>query len=113
MSVHPLAGQPAPPDRLIDPDRLRHEYYARRPDPAHSSQRVAFGTSGHRGSSLRGTFNEAHVAAITQAICEYRRSQGFSGPLYMGADTHALSEPALHTALEVLAANDVAAFIDQ
>jgi len=112
MAVHPLAGQPAPSDRLIDPDRLVAEYYARRPDPGDPSQRVTFGTSGHRGSSLRGTFNEAHVAAITQAICEYRRGHGVDGPLYIGADTHALSAPAARTALEVLAANGATILVD-
>jgi len=112
MTIHPLAGKPAPKELLVDIDKLRKEYYARKPDVTDSTQRVSFGTSGHRGSSLRGTFNEAHVLAITQAICEYRSSQGITGPLYIGKDTHALSEPAFATALEVLAANGVEAMID-
>ena len=89
------------------------EYYSRKPDITDSSQRVRFGTSGHRGSSLRGAFNEAHVLAITQAICEYRNGQGIAGPLYIGKDTHALSDPAFVTALEVLAANGVETMIDR
>jgi phosphoglucomutase len=111
--IHPLAGKPAPADVLIDVDKLRGEYYARRPDSAEPAQRVSFGTSGHRGSSLRASFNEAHVLAITQAICEYRNSQGISGPLYIGKDSHALSEPALRSALEVLAANAVETMVDR
>ena len=111
--IHPLAGQPAPAELLIDPERLRREYYARRPDSADPAQRVSFGTSGHRGSSLRGSFNEAHVLAITQAICEYRKGQGVSGPLYVGRDSHGLSEPAQESALEVLAANGVQTLIDR
>src|SRR4051812_11034344 len=105
MTVSPLAGKPAPKEMLIDLARLEREYYERRPDFADPNQRVAFGTSGHRGSPLRGTFTEAHVLAITQAICDYRRAQGTDGPLYVGKDTHALSAPAQRTALEVLAAN--------
>ena len=97
---------------MVDIDKLRKEYYARKPDITDSAERVSFGTSGHRGSSLRGGFNEAHVLAITQAICEYRSSQSITGPLYIGKDTHALSEPAFATALEVLAANGVEAMID-
>jgi phosphoglucomutase len=112
MTIHPLAGKPASKDLLVDIDKLRKEYYARKPDSTDSTQRVSFGTSGHRGSALRGGFNEAHVLAITQAICEYRKSQGITGPLYIGKDTHALSEPAFATALEVLAANGVDAMID-
>ena len=112
MTIHPLAGKPAPDDLLIDAGRLQGEYYARRPDFTDRAQRVGFGTSGHRGSSLRGSFNETHVLAITQAICDYRSSQGTSGPLYIGRDTHALSEPAFTTALEVLAANGVDTMID-
>src|SRR5215813_170521 len=112
MAIHPLAGKPAPKDFLVDLDRLRTEYYARKPDISDSAQRVSFGTSGHRGSSLRGTFNEAHVLAISQAICDYRRSQNITGPLYVGRDTHALSEPAFRTALEVLAEHGVATMID-
>jgi phosphoglucomutase len=112
MTIHPLAGKPAPKELLIDVDQLRKEYYARKPDIADRAERVSFGTSGHRGSSLRGGFNEAHVLAITQAICEYRSSQGITGPLYIGKDTHALSAPAFATALEVLAANGVETIID-
>jgi phosphoglucomutase len=107
MALHPSAGKPARPGVVADLDRLRADYYARTPDPTDRGERVAFGTSGHRGSSRRGSFNEAHVLAITQAICEYRKGRGFTGPLYMGKDTHALSDPALRTALEVLAANRV------
>jgi phosphoglucomutase len=112
MKVHSLAGKPAPKELLVDIDKLRKEYYALKPDLTDSAQRVSFGTSGHRGSSLRGAFNEAHVVAITQAICEYRKSQGITGPLYIGKDTHGLSEPAFETALEVLAANGVEIMID-
>jgi phosphoglucomutase len=104
--AHPLAGKPAPRELLVDLDLLRRRYFDK-PDPADPQQRVSFGTSGHRGSSLRGSFNEAHILAVTQAICEYRKAQGTTGPLYLGADTHALSEPAQRTALEVLAANEV------
>src|SRR5215813_14593408 len=107
MGISPLAGKPAPKELLIDPARLEREYYGRMPDPSDPLQRVSFGTSGHRGSSLSGTFTEAHILAITQAICDYRRRQGIDGPLYMGKDTHALSRPAERTALEVLAANGV------
>jgi phosphoglucomutase len=113
MPIHPLAGKPAPPELLADVDELRNQYYARKPDPGNSAERVSFGTSGHRGSSLRGAFNEAHVAAMTQAICDYRRGQGTSGPLYVGKDTHALSGPAFTTAVEVLAANGVVTMVDQ
>ena len=112
MTLHALAGTPAPKELLIDIDKLRKEYYARKPDITDSAERVSFGTSGHRGSSLRGAFNEAHVLAMAQAICEYRKSQGINGPLYIGKDTHALSEPAFLTALEVLAANGVETMID-
>ncbi|MDY6948387.1 MAG: phosphoglucomutase (alpha-D-glucose-1,6-bisphosphate-dependent) [Pseudomonadota bacterium] len=107
MSLSPLAGKPAPKDLLIDPAQLEREYYTRQPDPSDASQLVSFGTSGHRGSPLRGSFNEAHILATTQAICDYRRAQGISGPLFMGRDTHAASGPAQQTALQVLAANDV------
>ena len=113
MTIHPLAGKPAPKDLLVDIDTLRKEYYARKPDITDRTQRVSFGTSGHRGSSLRGAFNEAHILAITQAICDYRNSQGINGPLYIGKDTHALSEPAFVTALEVLAANGVETMVDR
>ncbi|HXZ25232.1 MAG TPA: phosphoglucomutase (alpha-D-glucose-1,6-bisphosphate-dependent) [Nitrospiria bacterium] len=113
MTIHPLAGKPAPKDLLVDIDQLRKEYYARKPDITDRAQRVSFGTSGHRGSSLRGAFNEAHILAITQAICDYRNSQDINGPLYIGKDTHALSEPAFVTALEVLAANGVETMVDR
>jgi phosphoglucomutase len=112
MTIHPLAGQPAPEYLLADVGKLRDEYYTRKPDFTDRAQRVSFGTSGHRGSSLCGAFNEAHILAITQAICDYRSSQGIAGPLYIGKDTHALSEPAFATALEVLAANGVDVMID-
>jgi phosphoglucomutase len=111
MPTSPLAGKPAPAELLVDLAALEHAYYARQPDPGEPSQLVAFGTSGHRGTSLRGSFNEAHILAITQAICEYRRDHGVDGPLYMGKDTHALSVPAERTALEVLAANGVETII--
>jgi len=113
MTVSPLAGKPAPKEMLVDLARLEREYFARRPDPEDPPQRVSFGTSGHRGSSLQGSFTEAHVLAITQAICEYRRGRGIDGPLYMGKDTHALSGPAERTALEVLAANGVETVIQR
>ncbi|QFR02074.1 alpha-D-glucose phosphate-specific phosphoglucomutase [Streptomyces phaeolivaceus] len=106
------AGQVAGPEDLIDVARLVTAYYALHPDPAEPGQRVAFGTSGHRGSSLATAFNEDHIAATSQAICEYRAAQGTDGPLFLGADTHALSEPARITALEVFAANDVTVLID-
>jgi phosphoglucomutase len=111
MAISPLAGKPAPKSMLVDLTRLDRDYYERQPDLADSNQLVSFGTSGHRGSSLNGTFTEAHILAITQAICEFRRSQGTDGPLYMGKDTHALSGPAQRTALEVLAANHVETII--
>ena len=107
MAVSSLAGKPAPKEMLVDVTRLVREYYARPPDVSDPTQLVSFGTSGHRGSSLRGSFNEAHILAVAQAICDYRRGQGIDGPLYMGKDTHALSGPAQQTALEVLAANGV------
>ncbi|MGI5479131.1 phosphoglucomutase (alpha-D-glucose-1,6-bisphosphate-dependent) [Streptomyces lavendofoliae] len=106
------AGRPARPEDLIDVARLVTAYYALHPDPAEPAQRVAFGTSGHRGSSLDGAFNEDHIAATSQAICEYRAAQGIDGPLFLGADTHALSEPARVTAVEVFAANGVTVLID-
>lgn len=107
MQVHPAAGHKAPETVLADIPGLVSAYYTLQPDPAEAGQRVTFGTSGHRGSSLRCSFNERHILAITQAICDYRRSQGIGGPLFLANDTHALSEPARRTALEVLAANDV------
>jgi len=112
-NISPLAGKPAPKELLVDVARLEREYFERRPDVHDPNQLVSFGTSGHRGSPLRGTFNEAHILAITQAICEYRREQGIEGPLYMGKDTHAVSDPAQRTALEVLAANNVETIIQQ
>ena len=113
IAISPLAGKPAPKSIVVDLGRLEREYYARKPDVGDPTQLVSFGTSGHRGSSLRGSFTEAHIAAITQAICDYRRAQGIDGPLYMGKDTHALSDPAQRTALEVLAANGVETIIQR
>jgi phosphoglucomutase len=113
MAISPFAGKPATRDMLVDLAKLEREYYERTPDVEDSNQMVSFGTSGHRGSSLRGSFTEAHIVAITQAICEYRRGQGTDGPLYMGKDTHALSGPAQRTAIEVLAANGVATIIQR
>jgi len=107
--MHPLAGKVAPAELLIDVSKLERDYYEQRPDVGDPRQRVSFGTSGHRGTPLDGSFTEAHILAITQAICEYRRAQGISGPLFVGKDTHAASAPAERTALEVLAANDVLA----
>src|SRR5258707_11398350 len=111
--ISPLAGRPAPKEILVDVARLEREYYDRRPDLSDPNQMVSFGTSGHRGSPLRGAFTEAHILAITQAICDYRRSQGTDGPLYLGKDTHAVSEPAQRTALEVLAANNAETVIQR
>ena len=108
----PRAGQPATREDLVDVAKLVTAYYAVHPDPGDPAQRVSFGTSGHRGSALTATFNEDHILAATQAICEYRASEGIGGPLYLGADTHALSEPAQVTALEVLAGNDVRVLLD-
>jgi phosphoglucomutase len=113
MSTHPLAGKPAPRDLLINVSRLEAAFYEAKPDLADPNQLVSFGTSGHRGSSSNATFTEAHILAITQAICEYRRNQKISGPLFMGKDTHALSRPAERVALEVLAGNGVEAFIQR
>src|SRR4029078_7975360 len=104
MTISTLAGKPAPKDLLVDLVLLEREYYARRPDVSDPNQLVAFGTSGHRGTSLRGTFTEFHILAITHAICGERRRGGIEGPLYMGKDTPAISAPAERTALEVLAA---------
>ena len=112
-SISPLAGKPAPKEMLVDVDRLEKDYFEHRPDLQDNNQLVSFGTSGHRGSPFQGTFTEAHILAITQAICDYRRSRGTDGPLYMGKDTHALSSPAQRTALEVLAANHVETVIQQ
>ena len=108
----PRAGQPAKPQDLVDLPHLVTAYYTRVPDPDVVEQQVAFGTSGHRGSSLKTAFNETHILATTQAICDYRTQQGYDGPLFLGRDTHGLSEPAWATALEVLAANDVTVLVD-
>ena len=111
--MHPLAGQPATDDCLVNIPRLVSDYYTIQPDQEESSQCVAFGTSGHRGTSSNGSFNEAHILAVTQAICEYRRANGIEGPVFVGIDTHALSEPALISAVEVFVANDLDVMIDQ
>ncbi len=111
MQVNPMAGKPATAAMLVDVPKLIAAYYSERPDPAIPAQRVAFGTSGHRGSSFDRSFNEWHILATTQAICDYRRANGIDGPLFLGIDTHALSEPASSTALEVLAANGVETMI--
>jgi phosphoglucomutase len=113
MALSPLAGKPAPKEMLVDLAKLEREYYERHPDMGDPNQLVSFGTSGHRGSPLHGSFTEAHILAITQAICDYRRGQGTDGPLYMGKDTHAVSGPAERTALEVLAANQVETIIQR
>ena len=113
MANSPRAGKPATEEMLVDLTRLEREYYDRKPDTNEPTQLVSFGTSGHRGSSLYGTFNESHILATTQAICDYRQSQGINGPLYMGKDTHGLSDPAQRTALEVLTANGVETMIQR
>ncbi|HET8734267.1 MAG TPA: phosphoglucomutase, partial [Anaeromyxobacteraceae bacterium] len=113
MAISPLAGKPAPASLLVDLEKLDRAYHERAPDVADPAQLVSFGTSGHRGSSLKGSFNEAHILATTQAICDWRRRAGTDGPLYMGKDTHALSAPAQRTALEVLAANGVETVIQE
>ena len=112
MAINPRAGQPPREDELENLPRLVTAYYTAKPDISVAAQKVSFGTSGHRGSSLDGSFNEDHILAITQAICELRHENGADGPLFLAKDTHALSEPALATALEVLAANGVAAMVD-
>ncbi len=112
-NISPLAGKPAPKEMLVEVAQLEREYFERHPDLGDANQMVSFGTSGHRGSPLHGTFTEAHILAITQAICDYRRSQGTDGPLYMGKDTHAVSDPAQRTALEVLTANNVETIIQR
>lgn len=112
MAVHPLAGKPAPPSALVQVPRLIAAYYTDAPDPTEPKHRVAFGTSGHRGCPLKRSFNDRHIAAITQAICDHRKQAGVTGPLFLGMDTHAASEAALRTALEVLAANEVTVCID-
>src|ERR1700688_992676 len=111
--ISTLAGRPAPKKMLVDLARLEREYFERQPDISDANQMVKFGTSGHRGSPFAGTFAEAHILAITQAVCDYRRTHGTDVPLYMGKDTHALSDPAQRTALEVLAANGVETIIQQ
>ena len=113
MSISPLAGKPAPASMLVDIPKLVTAYYADQPDPAVVAERVAFGTSGHRGSAFARTFNEGHILTITQSICLYRQAHQITGPLFMGMDTHALSEPAFVSALEVLAANGVEVMIDR
>ena len=113
MSVHPQAGKPAVPSMLVNIPRLVAAYYTERPDPSIPEQRVAFGTSGHRGSAFKQAFNEAHILAISQAICLYRQQQHIDGPLFLGMDTHALSEPAFASALEVLVANSVEVMVDR
>src|SRR5690349_3949281 len=107
MSLSPLAGLPAPTSLLINVSQLEHAYYEKQPDLSNPAQLVSFGTSGRRGTPLDGSFTEAHILAITQAICLYRAANGITGPLYMGKDTHAISGPAQRTALEVLAANGI------
>ncbi|MGL5034759.1 MAG: phosphoglucomutase, alpha-D-glucose phosphate-specific, partial [Microcystaceae cyanobacterium] len=111
-NINPLAGQLAPTETLVDVTRLLADYYDRRPDPDNSLQLVSFGTSGHRGSSLNNTFNEDHILAVSQAVAEYRQSQGITGPLYLGMDSHALSDPAQKTTLEVLIANGVEVYLN-
>src|SRR5262245_50357742 len=113
MSVHPMAGKPTSASMLIDVSKLIEAYSSERPNPSIPSQRVAFGTSGHRGSSFARSFNEWHILAITQAICEYRKVNGIDGPLFLGIDTHALSRPAFETAMETLAANAVDVMISE
>ena len=113
MTIHALAGKPAPASMLVNLDQLLEAYHRDAPDPAVPAQRVAFGTSGHRGSSFKRSFNSHHILAVVQAICEYRKSQGTTGPLFLGMDTHALSQPAFDTALEVLVANGVEVMIDR
>src|SRR5512134_2792274 len=112
MPISPVAGKPPQPSDLVDVAKLITAYYTEKPDPLLPSQRVTFGTSGHRGSSLDASFNESHIQAITQAICLYRKEKGYGGPLFLGIDTHALSEPALASSIEVLAANRVDVCVD-
>ena len=111
--VNPLAGKTAEPSMLTNVPRLVTAYFAGKPDPSIPAQRVSFGTSGHRGSAFNHAFNEAHILAISQAVCDHRHAAGITGPLFVGIDTHALAEPALASALEVFAANDVEVMIDQ
>src|SRR6267142_5252852 len=110
--VSPLAGKPAPLSMLVNVPRLVTAYFSGKPDPKIPSQRVAFGTSGHRGSAFNNAFNEAHILSISQALCDHRRRSGISGPLFVGIDTHALAQPAFASALEVFAANGVDVMID-
>jgi len=112
MAIHPDAGKPVARENLTDIAELISCYYQSTPDVSDPDEKVAFGTSGHRGTSLKNSFNEDHIIAIAQAICEYRAGQGITGPLFMGKDTHALSIPAEKTALQVFAANDVTVMID-
>ena len=111
--INPLAGKIAEPSMLANVPRLVTAYFAGKPDPSVPAQRVAFGTSGHRGSALNHAFNEAHILAISQALCDHRKRSGIDGPMYVGIDTHALAEPALASALEVFAANGIEVMIDQ
>lgn len=113
MALHPQAGQPADPEQLINVAELVSQYYSYRPDPGNPAEAVSFGTSGHRGSAAHSTFNDMHIAAICQALAEYRAANHITGPLFIGKDTHALSEPALNTAIEVLCANDIKVVIQQ
>src|SRR3984957_4335555 len=113
MTINPAAGKPADPSILVNVPKLVTAYYELRPDPSDPRQRVAFGTSGHRGSSIDVAFNEWHILAMTQAICDYRKLQNIDGPLFLGIDTHALSEPAFASALEVLAANDIEVMLSE
>src|SRR5947209_11553546 len=113
MPISPLAGKPAPKELLIDVSALERDYYRRQPDVSKPTQLVSFGTSGHRGTSADGSFTQAHILAITQAICDYRQGRGLTGPLFMGMDTHALSGPAQRTALDVLAGNGVDTVVQQ
>src|ERR1700761_8875150 len=110
--IHPLAGKPVPASQLANIPRLVTAYFTEKPDPAIAAQRVAFGTSGHRGSAFNCAFNEAHILAISQAVCDHRCAKNLTGPLFIGIDTHALAEPALASALEVFAANGVEVMID-
>src|ERR1700736_4078581 len=112
VELNPLAGKPAPASMLVNVPRLVTAYFSNKPDPKIPSQRVAFGTSGHRGSAFNNAFNEAHILAISQAVCDHRRTSGITGPLFAGIDTHALAEPALASALEVFAANGVDVMVD-
>src|SRR5690349_5145601 len=111
--IHKLAGKTAPPSMLANIPRLVTAYFAKKPDPKIPAERVAFGTSGHRGSAENGTFNETHILAVSQAVCDHRRDKKITGPLFVGIDTHALAEPALASALEVFAANGVEVMIDR